>query len=96
MVLSHRLQLLLDEERYERVAEAAKRQRISVAAVIREAIDRALAPSDERRAAAASSILTAAPMDVPTVDELVTELDELRACGRAPEPGRPPEPGRRG
>ena len=38
--MTHRLQLLLDEERYERVAEVAREQRISVAAVIRDAIDR--------------------------------------------------------
>lgn len=37
--MSRRLQLLLDEERYQRVAAEAKKKRLSVAAVIRDAID---------------------------------------------------------
>ena len=38
-VMEKRLQLLLDQERYDRVAAEAKRTGRSVAAVIREAID---------------------------------------------------------
>lgn len=44
--MTHRLQILLDEERYQRVAAEAKRKRLSVAAVIRDAIDAALAEDD--------------------------------------------------
>jgi hypothetical protein len=36
-MLSHRLQLLLDEERYQRIATLAKQRKMSVAAVVREA-----------------------------------------------------------
>ncbi len=45
--MTRRLQLLLDEERYQRVAAEAKRQRLSVAAVIRDAIDGAFGSDDE-------------------------------------------------
>ncbi len=45
--MTHRLQLLLDEERYQRVAAEAKRQRLSVAAVIRDAIDESLGTDDD-------------------------------------------------
>jgi hypothetical protein len=75
------LQILLDEERYERVAAIATVRQISVAAVIRDAIDRSLAePDDRRRAAAARDILNAPPMDVPErVEDLVAELNEIRS-----------------
>lgn len=81
MSLSRRLQILLDEERYERVAAIATVRQISVAAVIRDAIDRSLAePDDRRRAAAARDILNAPPMDVPErVEDLVAELNEIRS-----------------
>ncbi|MBA2477064.1 MAG: antitoxin [Sporichthyaceae bacterium] len=79
--MSRRLQILLDEERYERVAAIATVRQISVAAVIRDAIDRSLAePDDRRRAAAARDILNAPPMDVPErVEDLVAELNEIRS-----------------
>lgn len=81
MSMSRRLQILLDEERYERVAAIATVRQISVAAVIRDAIDRSLAePDDRRRAAAARDILNAPPMDVPErVEDLVAELNEIRS-----------------
>lgn len=77
-MLSHRLQLLLDEERYQRVSQLARQQKRSVAAVIREAIDRGLPAAQRRRAAAVRRILAAEPMPVAEPDELVAELDELR------------------
>lgn len=40
--MTHRLQILLDEDRYQRVAAEAERKRLSIAAVIRDAIDAAL------------------------------------------------------
>ncbi|MGH3501185.1 MAG: hypothetical protein ACRDQA_09920, partial [Nocardioidaceae bacterium] len=78
MSMTRRLQLLLDEERYQRVATVAKVQRISVAAVIRDAIDHSLAPVDRHRDAAAKSILSAAPMEVPAGNGLLDELHGLR------------------
>lgn len=74
-MLTHRLQILLDEERYERVRALARQRGTSVATVIREALDRGLPATQRRRAAAARRILGAAPMEV---GDLLAELDELR------------------
>lgn len=75
MAMTHRLQILIDETRYQRVAALAQSRRVSVATVIRDAIDRGLAAPDDRRAGALRDILDATPMDVPdTVDELKAEI----------------------
>ncbi len=72
-----RLQLLLDKERYERVAARARRRRVSVATVIREAIDTALPSAGQGRRAAADRILAATPISLPDDPaELRRELDE--------------------
>ncbi len=75
--MGRRLHILLDEARYERVAARAERQGISVAAVIREVIDRGLpATDDRRRAAALRRILDTDPMPVPDDPaDLRAELD---------------------
>lgn len=78
MSLTRRLQLLLDEEQYERVADRAAREHRSVASVIREAIDQSLAVPDGRRRRAGDRILAADPMPVPDPDDLRRELDGLR------------------
>jgi Ribbon-helix-helix protein, copG family len=75
-MLTHRLQLLLDDERYERVHALARQRGTSVAAVIREALDRGLPATQRRRSAAARRILAAEPMDV---SDLPAELEELRS-----------------
>ncbi len=75
-MLTHRLQLLLDDERYQRVHALARQRGTSVAAVIREALDRGLPVTQRRRAAAARRILAAEPMDV---SDLPAELEELRS-----------------
>ncbi|MGH3149800.1 MAG: ribbon-helix-helix protein, CopG family, partial [Streptosporangiaceae bacterium] len=41
-MLTHRLQILIDDERYERVRAVARQRGTSVANVIREALDRGL------------------------------------------------------
>jgi predicted transcriptional regulator len=74
-MLTHRLQLLLDDERYERVQALARQRGTSVATVIREAIDRGLPATQRRRSAAARRILAAEPMPVA---DLLAELDDLR------------------
>jgi len=74
-MLPHRLQILLDDERYERVHALARQRGTSVAAVIREAIDRGLPTGQQRRSAAARRILAAEPMEV---EDLLAELDDLR------------------
>lgn len=74
-MLTHRLQILIDDERYERVRAVARQRGTSVASVIREALDRGLPATHRRRAAAGRRILDAAPMEV---GDLLAELDELR------------------
>jgi predicted DNA-binding ribbon-helix-helix protein len=74
-MLTHRLQLLLDDERYERVHALARQRGTSVATIIREAIDRGLPSAQRRRSAAAQRILAAEPMEVA---DLLAELDDLR------------------
>jgi hypothetical protein len=74
-MLTHRLQILIDDERYQRVRALAQQRGTSVAAVIREALDRGLPATQQRRAAAARRLLDAAPTEV---GDLLAELDELR------------------
>ncbi|MQA15772.1 MAG: antitoxin [Pseudonocardiaceae bacterium] len=82
-MFSRRLQILLDEERHERVCAAARARGTSVATVIREAIDRGLPPDDDERADALGYILDAEPGPVPDDPaELVTELHQLRGAHR--------------
>lgn len=78
MPLEHRLQILLDDERHRRISAVARERGVSVATVVREAIDRGVAAAPSRRQAAAHRLLDAADMPVPDVDELRHELDELR------------------
>ena len=77
-MLEHRLQILLDEERHARLRELAQQRGVSVAAIVREAIDRGLPATETLRRAAAARVLEAADMPVPEPEELVRELDALR------------------
>ncbi len=82
-MLERRLQILLDEARYQRVAAEAKHRGVSVASVIREAIDRALPATSAQRQAAAERILSAPDMPVPAdPSDLRGELEELRSRRR--------------
>ena len=78
MTMDRRLQLRLDEERYRQVSASAQQRGPSVAAIIREAIDRGLRSPDDRRAAAGRRVLDAKPMPVPDVAELLMEFDAVR------------------
>ena len=79
MSLTHRLQLLLEEEQYERLARHAQAEGRSVGSLVRQAIDMAWVEPDARRRAALDIILSAETMPVPDVDELRDELDQVRA-----------------
>lgn len=81
MPLDRRLQLLLDEGRYRRVAAAAKERKTSVAAVIRDAIDQAIPVESERKRAAWRQIRELPLVPVGDPDELRAELDEIRGGG---------------
>ena len=78
LMLEHRLQILLDDERHARITTAARERGVSVATVVREAIDRGVTASAGRREAAGRRLLEAADMDVPDVAELKAELETLR------------------
>ncbi|CAN5777137.1 antitoxin VapB7 [soil metagenome] len=82
LMLTRRLQVLLDEGQFRRLAAAARRRRVSVATVVREAIDRDLSGPAARREAAGRRLLAARSMDVPDPKALRNELDELRSGGR--------------
>lgn len=78
MSLDRRLQVLIDGERQDRLLREAERRHVSVATLVREAID-ARYPSDaEERRAAIQRILDAEPMELPDPEELKRELDEIR------------------
>jgi hypothetical protein len=82
MSLEHRLQILLDDERHRRITSVARERGVSVATVVREAIDRGIARPGDRRKSAGQRLLDAPDMPVPDPRELKNELDALRAHHR--------------
>lgn len=76
-MLDRRLQILLDQDRYERVVAAARDRGTSVATIVREAIDRAFPSTSAAKHAAGKLILEAPDMPVPSVKDLKKELDEM-------------------
>lgn len=78
MPLEHRLQILLDDERHQRILAVARERGVSVAAIVREAIDRGVSNPDARRHSAGRRVLDAADMPVPAPAELKAELEQLR------------------
>ena len=77
--MERRLQILLDDERHRRLLDVAQARGVSVATVVREAIDRGLAPPDARRRSAGLRILEAEEMSVGAPEALRAELDALRS-----------------
>lgn len=74
--------MLLDDQRHRRLAAIAAERGVSVATVVREAIDRGLPNTEGRRRDAGRRVLDAADMPVPDPDELRAELEALRGrCG---------------
>jgi hypothetical protein len=78
MPLEHRLQILLDDERHRLIVRAARERGVSVATVVREAIDRGVGGAPARRRAAGRRLLAAEDMPVPEPPELGAELEALR------------------
>lgn len=79
MSLTHRLQLLLDDSQYERLAHRSSVEGRSIGALVREAIDASWVEVDVRRRLAGEVILNADPMPVPDPEDLRRELDEMRS-----------------
>ena len=81
-IYERRLQVLIDEPRYRRLVARARERKVSVAEVVREAIDLAIPSDADERLRAGRRILAAQPMPVPeTIEELKAELDEIRSGG---------------
>lgn len=78
MPLEHRLQILIDDERHQRIVQTARERGVSVATVVREAIDRGVTGPSARRLAAGRRLLAADDMPVPEPRELRAELETLR------------------
>lgn len=77
-MFTHRLQVLLDEKQYARLAAFAAERHLSVGAAVRDAIDRVVPATTGERSSALQRLLAAAPMEVPAPAGLRAELDELR------------------
>lgn len=78
MSLTRRVQLLLDPARYERLERAAATAGTSVAAVIRDAVDRLLPANGIEPVAAGDLLLGAQPTEVEDWDAMKQSfLDEM-------------------
>ena len=87
-VLERRFQILLDEARYQRVADEAERSNRSVAAVIREAVDLRFPDSGDRdRASAAAALLDLIRVPSADVGEGPGQLKEAYAAVLAAKAG---------
>ena len=75
MSMDRRLHVLIDRDRHDRLKAIAEERGVSVATVVREAIDRGLPDLADRREAA-RRLLNAPDMRVSDIPEL---LDDLRA-----------------
>jgi PIN domain len=82
MPLERRLQVLLDDERHRRLVAVAAERGVSVATVVREAIDRGLPAGDGRRRAAGRRLLEAPDMPVPEPHELLAEQEFAQVWAR--------------
>lgn len=81
-MLSRRLQVLIDDDRLERLEREAARRRVAVSVLVRDAIDAAFPATSSARRAAGDRVLGAVAMAVPDPDVLRTELEELRGRRR--------------
>jgi len=80
-MLDRRLQVLIDEPRYERLKRAAQVRGLPIGELIREAIDRTFGDDPGGRRAALARILDAPPTPVPSDPmELKRELRAAHAA----------------
>lgn len=95
-MFNRRLQILIDEPRYARLARKAEEMKTSIAEVVREAVDRTYPESDPKKMAAFSRILAADPMDVPAdaaelkalyLDDRVARIERLSNGTDSAAPG---------
>jgi hypothetical protein len=80
--LQRRVQILLDEGRYRRLAQQAARTGASVGELVRRAIDEVYPDEPSRPELAAQELLAAEPMEVGDWDEMKRSmLDDLYGGG---------------
>ncbi|MGH9188352.1 MAG: ribbon-helix-helix protein, CopG family [Acidimicrobiales bacterium] len=79
LMLTRRLQILVDDERLHRLEREAARRKVPVSVLVRDAIDAMYPVDTPARRAAAERILAAEPMPVPDPASLRRELDDLRS-----------------
>ncbi|HEX9712452.1 MAG TPA: antitoxin [Actinomycetota bacterium] len=77
-MLERRLQILLDEARYQKLAAHAKRRGVSVASIVRQAVDQFFGADDGRRVEAARRILGAEKVALPDPEKLKNEMRASR------------------
>ena len=76
-MLSHRLQVLIDPDQYERLRREAEARGLPIGALVREAIDRTVPPREEERRAALDYLMQIEPIAVP--DDPADLEAEIRA-----------------
>ncbi|MGQ0845739.1 MAG: ribbon-helix-helix protein, CopG family [Sporichthyaceae bacterium] len=81
-ILTRRLQILLDEDRYQRLERMARARQISVATLIREAVDTAFPAQPVPRAEAGRRLLEAPPIAVEDWEALEGEIESMYEPGR--------------
>lgn len=79
LMKTERLQVLIDPAQRTRLEQVAAGRGVSVASLVRSAIDVAYPPRASSRASAAAALLEAESMEVPPVADLLSELDDLRS-----------------
>lgn len=77
LMLTRRLQVLVDEERYAALEREAKRAGTSVGFLVRAAIDDRLAPIRAGGAGAGERLLGSPPMPVGEPEELAEEIERM-------------------
>jgi plasmid stability protein len=79
--LTHRTQLLLDDDLHRRLRESAAQRGISMGALIREALDEKLSQAQGDRARAIDKLLAAEPMPVDDWPVMKKQMLEGRYAG---------------
>ena len=78
-MFTRRVHVLFDDARFSRIEREAKSRKVSIAEVVREAVDRSFPPTWPSREDAARRILSAEPMSVPADPaDLKREIAEAR------------------
>lgn len=77
--LTRRTQILLDERRYQLLRSRAAAQGSSIGALVRDAIDQALASDQDAGVSRSEVFLSAPPLPVGEPDDLSDELEHALA-----------------